>query len=207
MTRATARFAAIVLAAGSGTRFSDRPEGKLLALLDGRPLLCHVLTTVRSFRPAATVVVLGRGADAIESTLLWDREVRVRNAEPEHGIASSLRTGMDALTALPIELSGVLIVLGDQPWLDPATLHALADAAASAPRGKILVVPDYVEDPGPRNPALLLRSGWPLVATLLGDRGLSQLSDAHPELVLTVPVAGRMPDIDRPEDLERLRST
>ena len=68
-----------------------------------------------------------------------------------------------------------------------------------------LIAPTYTAQPGPRNPVLLLRPGWHLLDGLTGDHGLSQLMSEHPQLVLDVPVAGRMPDVDKPEDLSAVR--
>jgi molybdenum cofactor cytidylyltransferase len=187
-------------------RFSDQPGGKLLARLDGQPLLQHVLAAIRSFGPAATIVVLGHGADEIEARIAWQAERRVRNPDPNIGIASSLHVGIGALTALPMDLEGAFIVLGDQPRLAPSTFHVLAAAASVAPPDRTIVVPEYTEDPGPNNPVLLRREGWSFVDAAQGNQGLASLIHAHPELVQRVPLPGAMPDVDRPEDLHRLGS-
>ena len=123
-------LAAVVLAAGAGSRFSDVPVGKLLATLGGHPLLARVLDTVHEFGPAATVVVLGHGADVIERGLVWRDELRVRNHDPERGLASSLKVGIDTLRVLPVQLDGAFIVLGDQPTLDAGVMRQIARAAA-----------------------------------------------------------------------------
>jgi molybdenum cofactor cytidylyltransferase len=220
------RLAALVLAAGSGSRFSDAPGAKLLAEIDGEPMLTRVLRSVRAFGPTATVVVLGSGADAVEQAVDWQDEIRVRNHAPERGLSSSLHVGIDMLRALPFDIDGVFIVLGDQPLLDAAVMGSLAVAAAGGgavdwpsersserpgePLGerlteRPLIVPRYTEQPGPRNPVLLLRPGWHLLDGLSGDHGLSQLMSEQPQLVLDVSVPGRMPDVDKPEDLLAVR--
>ncbi len=96
------RLAAIVLAAGRGSRFGG---AKQLALLDGRPLLAHVLGAILAARPALVsldevVVVLGFHADAVERALTpcaSDQVRLVRNPDPGRGIASSLQVGLEAL--------------------------------------------------------------------------------------------------------------
>ena len=201
-------FAVVVLAAGAGSRFSDVPGGKLLATVGGHPLLARVLDTVREFGPAATIVVLGHGADAIERTLAWRDELRVRNHDPDRGLASSLKVGIDTLRVLPDQLDGAFIVLGDQPALDVGVMRQIARAAADQrpadqrPADRPIVAPRYEQD-GPRNPVLLLRAAWPLVDELEGDRGLGPLMSDRPQLVLDVPVPGSMPDVDTPADLEQ----
>ena len=201
----TLRPAAVVLAAGAGSRFSDEPGAKLLAEIDGRPMLARVLDEVRAFSPAATVVVLGHGAKAIESALEWGDEIRVRNHEPQRGLSSSLQVGIDALRALPEPFDGAFIVLGDQPRLKAEVMQALAAAATRArPADRPAVVPGYATE-GPRNPVLLLRPAWSWVDALVGDHGLGHLLAARPDQVLTVAVEGEMPDVDTTDELERMR--
>ncbi len=200
------RLGVVVLAAGSGSRFSSVPGEKLTAPLDGGSVLGHVLQAVRDYAPEMTVVVLGEAAERIERAITWSAEVRVRNEAPEEGIASSLRVGIQALSASSSAIDGAFVVLGDQPQLRSSTLEALARAArTTAAVDRLLLVPRYAADPGPRNPVLIRRAAWPMVEGSRGDHGLAPLIAQHPELVLDVPIDGEMPDVDRPEDLERLR--
>ena len=203
-------LAALVLAAGSGSRYDpDRPAAKLLAMLEGRPLLGHVLRAVREHRPEATVVVLGRGAAEIEQAIGWlPTEIRALNRDPDRGLASSLQVGIRALEAMSQSFDGAFIVLGDQPRLRAEAMDALRDAAARArPADRPMVVPRYAgeTEAGPRNPVLLLRPVWSLVDQLKGDQGLASLIDGSPDMVLSVPLRGAMPDVDTTDDLERLR--
>ena len=199
-------LAAVVLAAGAGSRYSKEPGAKLLAPIGEEPMLARVLQELRAYGPATTVVVLGSGAAGVERAIGWADEVRVRNHEPERGLASSLQVGIDALRALPDAFDGAFIVLGDQPRLRAETLHALEAAVATArAAGRSAVAPSY-DEPGPRNPVLLLRPAWSWVDELEGDHGLGHLMANRPEAVFEVAVSGAMPDIDTPDDLARLRS-
>jgi CTP:molybdopterin cytidylyltransferase MocA/SAM-dependent methyltransferase len=194
-----ARIGAVVLAAGAGSRFGG---GKLLAPLDGRPILAHVLDAVRAVDPADTVVVLGRDAPEIEAAVAWAGERRVVNAAPEDGLASSLRIGFEALARVDGEpLDGAFVVLGDQPLVDPAVFRALARAQVRAGVG--FVAPRYVGGGG-ANPVLVLRAGWPWIAQARGDRGLGPILAEHPELVAEVELGGTNPDVDTPADLAEL---
>ena len=193
-------FATVVLAAGAASRFGG---AKLLAPLDGRPLLAHVLGAVRAAVPGPTIVVLGHGADAIEAAIAWGDERRVVNPDPDAGLASSLQVGFAALGELPdaADLPGAFVVLGDQPLVDPAVFRALAAAEVRAGIG--FVAPRYVGGGG-ANPVLVLRSGWPWIAKARGDRGLGPILAAHPELVAEVELGGANPDVDTPADLAEL---
>lgn len=198
-------FAVVVLAAGAGTRYVGDPGAKLLAELDGKPILAHVLDEVRRFAPAATAVVLGHGAAEIERSLSWTGQLLVRNHAPDDGLASSLQVGIDALRALPMEFRGAFIVLGDQPLLRADVMRELAAAATSTRAGeRPVVVPRYGMTEGARNPVLLMRAAWRWVDAIEGDHGLAPLIAERPEAILEVQIQGEMPDVDTRADLERL---
>ena len=187
-----AAVTAIVLAAGSGSRFGG---GKLLATIGGRPVLQHVLEAIAGAGVDDVVVVLGAEAPAIEASIDWRTERRVVNPAPQDGLSSSLRVGFDAL---PATSDRVLVALGDQPRVSIATIRALLDAQPTTKRP--IIVPQYADDRG-RNPVLVGRAAFDLVTATSGDRGLGPLLAAHPELVQEVPMEGANPDIDTPADL------
>ena len=127
----------IVLAAGLGKRMrSDLP--KVLHPLAGRPLLAHVIDAARALAPRKIFVVHGHGAD------------RVRAAFPDSGVdwvlqAQQLGTGHAVLQALPqvSPAADVLILYGDVPLVQPATLKRLVEGA----RGSVGVVVAELADP------------------------------------------------------------
>jgi molybdenum cofactor cytidylyltransferase len=191
------KVVAVVLAAGASTRFGSP---KLLAPLDGRPLLQHALDAVADAGLDDAVVVLGRGAGDVEAAIAWRSERRVVNPRPEDGLASSLRVGLVTAMADPAA-DAIIVVLGDQPALRPEIVRAVVAAAETA---RVPIVrPRYAADQAP-NPVLVGRAAWPLVAGIDGDRGLGPLLDARPDLVLEVPVGGANPDVDTVADLARL---
>ena len=195
--------AAVILAAGAGVRFGG---GKILARLDGRPLLAHVLAAVRDASIGSVVVVLGRDAAAVIAAVREDDPTALDgvlvavNPAPERGLATSLAIGFGPAMSSPAP-AGVFVVLGDQPRVRADVLRALGKAAA--PAGAVAIVPRYEADAAP-NPVLLLRAGWPYLARLTGDRGLGPLLAADPARVVRVPVRGANPDVDTPADLASL---
>jgi CTP:molybdopterin cytidylyltransferase MocA len=197
----TARtVAALVLAAGAGSRFGG---GKLLAALEGRPVLQHVLDRLAEAGIDDVVVVLGDDAEAVEEAIDWRRERHVRNPDPGRGLSSSLRVGIEAIGD---QIDAALIVLGDQPLLTTIAIRALLDAPADPARP--IVVPVYPADGG-RNPVLVGREAFGLVAEASGDRGLGPVIAAHPELVreIAIDLPGGNPDIDTRADLVTLLET
>lgn len=197
MTEGRTGVTSVVLAAGAGSRFGG---GKLLAPLEGRPVLQHVLDTLAAAGLTNVVVVLGEDAEAVETALRWRTERRVRNPDPARGLASSLQVGLAAAGAgSGGSPDAALIVLGDQPELR----HEAIEAIVAAGDGAHAVVPRYEHDRG-RNPVLLPAGLWALAQGLTGDQGLGAWLVTHPEQVREVPLAGANPDIDRRADLAEL---
>jgi CTP:molybdopterin cytidylyltransferase MocA len=187
--------AGIVLAAGAGSRFGG---GKLLAQLDGRPIVRHVVDAA-----------VAAGLDPILVVVPPDESVRpdelapaiaLVNPTPEEGLSSSVRVGLHGLQAAA-DVDAVVILAGDQPEVRASVIDDLRTAAASAEQP--IVIPHYADDSNP-NPVLVGRAGWPLADELTGDRGFGPLIAEHPELVLEVQVDGTNPDVDTAEDLESL---
>ena len=124
---------AIVLAAGEGTRMrSARP--KVLHPLAGRSLLAHVLGSIAEAGVTATAVVIGPGEDAVAAEVkrvCRDAECFV---QPERrGTAHAV---LAARAAIARQADDILIVYGDTPLVQPASLSrlraAIADGAAVA---------------------------------------------------------------------------
>jgi bifunctional UDP-N-acetylglucosamine pyrophosphorylase/glucosamine-1-phosphate N-acetyltransferase len=108
--------AAIVLAAGQGTRMRSRVP-KVLHPLAGRSMIEHVLDALAGAGIAHPVVVTGHGADAVEAAVK-PRAVAARQV-PQRGTADAVRVGM---TAVPADASTVLVTMGDAP-LQPSDLY------------------------------------------------------------------------------------
>jgi bifunctional UDP-N-acetylglucosamine pyrophosphorylase/glucosamine-1-phosphate N-acetyltransferase len=107
--------AAIVLAAGQGTRMRSRLP-KVLHPLAGRPMIEHVLEALATAGIEHRVVVTGHGAEQLEAAL-GERIPTVRQ-EPQLGTADAVRRG---LTRVPSGARHVVVTMGDVPLL-PADL-------------------------------------------------------------------------------------
>jgi len=188
---------AVVLAAGASRRFGSP---KVLAQLDGRPVLEHVLDAVAEAGMADVVVVLGEQAAAIRDAVTWRSERVEVNPRPMDGLSSSLRIGLDAASE-DRTVDAVLVLLGDQPSVRPDVIRTVLTAAETAPQPIVRV--RYADDDAP-NPVLVRRAAWALAAGLSGDRGLGPLLAERTDLVAEVAAPGSNPDVDTPEDLARV---
>lgn len=186
------RAVAVVLAAGRGSRFGG---GKLLADLDGRPLVAHVVAAAAAAGLEALVVVPPGGA--VESAARTAGAGTVVNPDPDAGLSTSLAVG---LAALPPATAAAVVLLADQPTLDPATIRAVLAAHRAEPE-----VPwraRYADGSG--HPVILPRSVWGLVGAVRGDVGARDVLPALRTREVTID-GPRPPDVDVPIDLEALR--
>jgi bifunctional UDP-N-acetylglucosamine pyrophosphorylase / glucosamine-1-phosphate N-acetyltransferase len=117
-------LAVIVLAAGQGKRMQSALP-KVLHRLAGRPLLAHVLETVRTLQPAQILVVHGHGGAEVRAAFAGAGIVWVEQAQ-------QLGTGHALAQALPRVARGsrVLVLNGDVPLVSAETLKRLVAASA-----------------------------------------------------------------------------
>ena len=95
MSDPAARVAAVVLAAGEGKRFGGR---KLLAPLDGKPLVQHVIDAANASSLSPVVLVTGFEGDDLLGAIALGRAVSIAN-----GSSSSACTGEKPSLAAAIE--------------------------------------------------------------------------------------------------------
>ena len=193
-TVADAVISAVVLAAGSSTRFG---RTKQLARIGGRPIVQHVVDTAAVAGVDEIVVVLGHDAEAIGSVLELPTIGRaVVNPRFAEGQSTSLAAG---LAACDPAAEAAVILLADQPGIRVEHVRALVSAFRAA--GGEIVRLRFRDAPGP---ALLARSVWPEASALTGDTGARALFDARPGRIRWVTVEeDAPPDVDQPEDLDR----
>jgi bifunctional UDP-N-acetylglucosamine pyrophosphorylase/glucosamine-1-phosphate N-acetyltransferase len=120
MTDAPRPFAAVVLAAGKGTRMKSDLH-KVLHPLAGRPMLEHLLASVESLGAARTVVVVGSGRKQVEP-LVRARGGEVVVQDPQLGTAHAVQQAEPLLAGF---VGDVLILYGDAPLVEPATMRRM----------------------------------------------------------------------------------
>ena len=197
--KAKPRVAGIVLAAGSSRRMG--PDNKLLARLGGKAMVAGVVDAVLESGARPIVVVTGHEAPALRE-VLCDRPVAlVHNERHLEGLSTSLQCGIDAL---PPEVDGVIVALGDMPGLGAHHIDALI-AAFDPVRGHGICVPTRNGKRG--NPVLWSRAYFNEIRAVAGDVGARHLIGEFADDVVEVEMAddGIFIDIDTPDALARFR--
>jgi CTP:molybdopterin cytidylyltransferase MocA len=178
----------LVLAAGAGTRFG--PEPKLLAELDGRPLLEHAIRAHCAVRELErVVVVLGSSAEHLLQRVDFMRASPVICEEWSTGQSASLRCGINALSGV----EKVIVTLGDEPLITPEVISMFVDQPGGA---------RAVYDGRPGHPVVLGPEQLRSLPRLRGDRGAGSLLNG-PKIECGGLCSGR--DVDVPHDLEAIR--
>jgi CTP:molybdopterin cytidylyltransferase MocA len=167
---------AVVLAAGSGSRFGSPKQ---------RILLQPVLERVRRSDVGDLVVVLG--AHEVETDART-----VRCADWERGPGASLRCGLEAL---PADAEAAVVVLGDGPELEPAAIDRVIAAWRERPAPVVAATYDGIR----LHPVLLAREVWPQIPDE-GARNLDAVLVACDDLSTPgdVDYADELPDNLKP---------
>jgi molybdenum cofactor cytidylyltransferase len=195
----TARYDAVVLAGGSGSRFGG---GKLLAPFRGGELIDGALRAAFAAPVETVVVVTGYDRDRVgESVTAFaerhggDRPWRIVHATAyAEGMAATLRTGVAAIGA---DRDGAFVFLGDMPAIPAHVPQMLADVlgahAAAAP----------IHQGVRGHPVLVSRRLFPDLLALEGDTGARAILDRlGADLMLAqVDDPGVLFDVDRWADL------
>lgn len=112
----------LVLAAGQGKRMRSALP-KVLHPLAGRPLLGHVLETARQLQPEHLLVVTGHHSEEIK-TAFHDADITWAYQATQLGTAHAVQCALPALAGM----TGTLLILsGDTPLVEAATLHNLLE--------------------------------------------------------------------------------
>ena len=188
-----AQVAGVLLAAGTSTRFGD--DNKLLATLDGDPLVRHAARTLRDASLAPVVVVVGHEADRVRDALAGLDVRVVANGAYAEGQSTSVRVGIDALDAT---VDAAVVALGDMPFVDSGTVETLV-AAYDAGVGDAVAA---AHDGQRGNPVLFDRRFFSDLTAVDGDVGGRQiLLERDDTACVAVADSGVRRDIDEPGDL------
>lgn len=194
------RIAALVLAAGQSRRMGAR--NKLLEEVDGQPLLLKAVDAALQAHSEPVIVVTGHARESVEALLAGRAVTTVHNPDYGEGISTSLRRG---LKALPEDVDGVVVLLGDMPGIRAEVIDRLIDAFDPA-AGASICAPTYQGKRG--NPVLLARRYFPEAREITGDVGAKPLLSTYNDQVVSVemPDEGVLTDLDTPESLDTYRT-
>ncbi|MFC7078904.1 nucleotidyltransferase family protein [Halorussus caseinilyticus] len=191
-----------LLAAGTGSRFDG--GNKLLADLDGRPVVAHAARTLAESSLDAAVAVVGHDREAVERALP-DGFGIVANPDYEAGQSASVRRAVES--ARERDADAVLFALGDMPRVSVETVDSIVRAYRELrddPDAPGIVAPRYDGYRG--NPVLFDARYFDELASVEGDTGGRALLASEPVTWVSVPDPGIHRDVDTVGDLRALQS-
>ncbi len=190
----TSKIFAVVLAAGSASRFGST---KQLAEIDGRPMVRLAVETAARACGDHTLLVTGHDSVAVARACAGLPGFITVNDAFDRGIGSSIA---HAVKALPAQASAILVLLADQPLVRAQHLQAIV-AGWSGNENEI-VASSYDGTRGP--PVLFPRGCFSDLAALDGDRGGRHLLDDERFSVTTIACEAAALDVDVPNDLRQI---
>ncbi|MGN6514365.1 MAG: NTP transferase domain-containing protein [Rhizomicrobium sp.] len=194
-----AKIAAVVLAAGTSSRMGSN---KLLAELNGKPLLRHAVEAALASAARPVIVVTGHEAGRTKTALDGLDVYFVDNPDYAQGLSTSLKTG---IRAVPQDCDGAVILLGDMPGISTALIDKLI---ASFDTGENRAICIATRNGKHGNPVLWARRFFPEIMAVTGDVGARSLIGTYDELVCEVEAHNDAPliDIDTPQALAAYRA-
>ncbi|MEX1198319.1 MAG: nucleotidyltransferase family protein [Pseudohongiellaceae bacterium] len=195
---AAADTAAIVLAAGYGSRFGG--DKQLARLPGGMLLLEQTLGRLQQATGHILLVTRQNLRDPlIQAIPGLEQQARiVVSPDADRGMGHSLAAGIAALAP---ETQGCLICLGDMPWIKPDTYRLLLDTL----RSDGILIPAFEGRSG--HPVGFGRRFFDELLQCHGDEGARRVIRQHPAacVTLAVPDEGILLDVDTTADLDQKR--
>lgn len=185
--------AVLVLAAGSSRRLG---QPKQLLPYKGRTLLDASLDVARAARVDQRLATVGGAGPEVLETISFDDFEIVESVHHTQGCSSSI---VSALGQLRDDIDGFVLLLGDQPEVDPLVVERLIDEA----QDQSIAVCTY--DDGVGHPFWFGRNTFGELANLHGDKAVWKLIESGNYPVHEVRVAGTVPlDVDTWDEYEQL---
>lgn len=188
------RLFAIVLAAGSGSRFGG---AKQLATYDGTPLAARALRVAEAVCGPRSVLVVGHEWQAVLDACRPLQGFFTCNTAYRAGMGGSIACGVKAVREAA---DAVLLMLADQPLVTVAHLQQLI--AASRGSRDCMAVTSFAGTQGP--PVIFPRSCFSDLSELAGEQGARAVLERAGGRTRRVGFEPAAMDVDTPEDLERL---
>ena len=188
----------ILLAAGQSKRFGDK--NKLLAIINGKPIINHILDTLFEIYDASELIVILGHKHKIIKNLILNKDIKIlENINYKKGIGTSIALGTSNLDT---EIDGVMMIPADMPYINSKDLINLEKKFIELNCVKV-VMPEHNSRIG--NPVILPRNYFNALKSLKDDFGAKSL--IRKKDIITVKAEfGTIFDIDTEEELAQIKA-
>lgn len=188
----------VVLAAGRSARFGAGRH-KLAQPLGAASVLSRTLACAIASRLRTVVVTTAAFVDVARSSVATRDVVVLPDADGEAAPSLGMGTSIAAGVKASADSSGWLVLPGDMPLVQPATLLAVARALDEHAVA-------FAQHGGRRgHPVGFAAELYPELAELSGDEGARRIIARYPAFAVDVDDGGILVDIDTEDDLDALR--
>ena len=189
----------IILAAGASARMGQ-PKQSLE--FKGETLLQRAVQTALKSECRPVVVVLGAQINNLKNEIK-DFDVQIaENADWKLGMSSSVKIGIEKISELNNQISGVVIMVCDQPFVSAELIDRLVEDHKKTK--SLIVASRYAETLGV--PALFGRQLFPRLLELDDSGGAKEIIRQFQDETIAVPFEEGNFDIDTPDDYLKLCS-
>jgi molybdenum cofactor cytidylyltransferase len=191
------KYAIIILAAGTSRRMG---KPKQLLPYEGKNLLEHAVQVAKDSKVGKVILVLGANHEMIVKDMQPDPIDVCINPDWEQGVSTSIFHGLNTLLEIDSEWNGVIIMTGDQPFVNADLLQELV--LTHEQTNKSIVASKYQETIG--SPAFFQSAFFTQLLELKGDVGARKIIQSNGSQLVSVAFAKGEIDIDTPEDYDKL---
>jgi len=190
----------VILGAGKSSRMGS--ENKLLADINGKPMILRVLEAANESKINKTIIVTGYQRELIQTATGAVDIQCVHNPNFSEGLSSSIKSVKRLLNP---DVDGVIICLGDMPGITSDHINALINTF-EGDMNRHIFIPIFNGKRG--NPVLWGQKYFSLLCNLTGDKGARELFESHSDDILEVEINDDAihTDLDTPTALKQYRS-
>ena len=169
-----ARITALILAAGKSSRMGD--QNKLLLPFKDGTILSHVFDEISKSNSDNALVVTGNEADKIKNLISGNAQI-IHNPDFADGLSTSIKKGV---SALPGDCDGVMICLGDMPYITTNEYNKLIEKFENDK----IIIPVSKGKMG--NPLIFSKQYFDELMRLSGDKGARSLLQKYTDKIIRV---------------------
>lgn len=192
-------IAVLVLAAGKSSRMKSI---KQLEKINGKTLLDITLENIKRVIQNNIFCVLGANSDKIKKEITTKNVNFIDNKNFENGLSSSIISGINYFKNEKLLFDGILILLADQPAIDPNYLKSII--LLFKEKKQNIIASNYGNKKGV--PAIFPQKYFSDLLLIKGDKGAKQFLKTHQKNVITPKVKTNLVDIDTKEDLDLFKN-
>lgn len=193
MKKSAENIGLILLAAGASKRLG-KPKQTLR--FQNQTLLRRAVETAVNSVCRPLIVVLGANAEKLQLEIEEFDLVTVENADWEHGMGTSIKSGLEKLLEIQPDVSGVVLMVCDQPFVSAELIAKLVENFQAT--DSLVATSSYGETLGV--PALFSCRLFPELLRLEADKGAKKIIYEHLENIVEITFKAGAIDIDTEQD-------